>query len=270
MNAPDTQKIDRLLQFILATAGQEDFPNRELGEIHLIKYVYLADLAYARHHNGETYTSLPWKFHHFGPWSDKAFLRIEPALLPIGAEKKMISLENPKYDGEFVRWVLSDDNVHDRLEDQLPLIVTTSVQKYVHRYNAATEDLLHFVYKTWPMLNAKPGEMLDFSIPGHLENEHPEHDEVEETSEGKLSARQKKKKKQAIGDLKKAFKQRLKEKKKKPKIKFTPPPYDDIYFEGLKKLDSLAGEEIKPLKGVASFSEDLWKSKARFDPDVPR
>jgi DNA primase large subunit len=74
----------------------------------------------------------------------------------------------------------------------------------------------------------------------------------------------------AIGDLKKAFKQRLEEKKKKPKIKFSPPPYDDIYFEGLEKLDSLAGEEIEPLKGVASFSDDLWKSKARFDPDVPR
>jgi hypothetical protein len=35
-------------------------------------------------------------------------------------------------------------------------------------------------------------------------------------------ARKEKKKKEAIGDLKKAFKQRLKEKKKKPKIKFTP------------------------------------------------
>jgi hypothetical protein len=62
-----------------------------------------------------------------------------------------------------------------------------------------------------------------------------------------------------------------KEKKKKPKIKFTPPPpYDDIYFEGLKKLDALAGEEIKSLKGVASFSEDLWKTRARFDPYVRR
>ena len=40
----DINKVDQLLKYILAAAGQEDFRNREVGPIHLIKYVYLAGL----------------------------------------------------------------------------------------------------------------------------------------------------------------------------------------------------------------------------------
>jgi hypothetical protein len=44
------------LKYILAAAGQEDYGNREVGPIHLINYVYLADLAFAERHGGETFT----------------------------------------------------------------------------------------------------------------------------------------------------------------------------------------------------------------------
>jgi hypothetical protein len=44
----DIKKIDLLLKFILAAAGQEDTGHRELGPIHLIKYVYLADPAFEK------------------------------------------------------------------------------------------------------------------------------------------------------------------------------------------------------------------------------
>lgn len=261
----DISKIDRLLQFILATAGQEDFGSRELGPIHLIKYIYLADLEHAKHFNGITYTNLLWKFHHFGPWSHEVYSRIEPALLTVGAEKKVIDSE---YDSDFIRWSITDDELYNRLERQLPSIITTSVQVYVHRFNAVTEDLLHFVYKTWPILRAKPGDLLDFSIPDYL-NENKGNYDVIENSSDELSVKQKKKRREALEALKKKFRKKLEDKKGKPKLRFNPPPYDDIYFEGLKTLDDLAGEEIKTSKGVVRFSDDIWKSKARFDPDVP-
>lgn len=82
----------------------------------------------------------------------------------------------------------------------------------------------------------------------------------------------KKKKKQALEALKKKFREKLENKKNERSeraVRLAPPPYDDIYFEGLKTLDLLAGEEIKTLKGIVHFSDDIWKSKARFDPDVP-
>ena len=43
-----SSKIDLLIQYAMLIAGQEDeYFDRRLGPIHLIKYVYLADLAYA-------------------------------------------------------------------------------------------------------------------------------------------------------------------------------------------------------------------------------
>jgi hypothetical protein len=50
----DINKVDLLLKYILATAGQEDLGNREVGPVHLVKYVYLADLVFAEKHGGET------------------------------------------------------------------------------------------------------------------------------------------------------------------------------------------------------------------------
>ena len=43
-----SNKIDLLIQCAILIAGREDdYLDRQLGPIHLIKYVYLADLAYA-------------------------------------------------------------------------------------------------------------------------------------------------------------------------------------------------------------------------------
>ena len=86
----DVSKIDKVIQFALALAGQEDdFKDRSLGPIHLVKYVYLADLIYAER-KGDTFTGVEWKFHNFGPWSLEVFSRIDPALAAIGAERKAL------------------------------------------------------------------------------------------------------------------------------------------------------------------------------------
>ncbi len=82
-------KVDMLIQYALLIAGQEDaFWDRQLGPIHLIKYVYMGDLAYAERNDGETYTGIDWRFYNFGPWSQTVNERIEPALTAIGATKK--------------------------------------------------------------------------------------------------------------------------------------------------------------------------------------
>jgi hypothetical protein len=49
----DQDRIDHVIQLAVLVAGREDDPfDRELGPIHLIKYVYLADLAHAERHGG--------------------------------------------------------------------------------------------------------------------------------------------------------------------------------------------------------------------------
>jgi hypothetical protein len=47
-----------------------------------------------------------------------------------------------------------------------------------------------------------------------------------------------------------------------------PPRYDDVFFEGLAQLDKEAG--ILPAEGeyLADFKEEIWKSKARHDPEL--
>ncbi len=266
MDSQNSQKIDRVLQFSLLTAGQEDFGSRELGPIHLIKYLYLADLEHAKY-KGTPYTNVPWTFYHFGPWDHGAFSRIEPALEAIGARKRTIDSAQSKYEKEFVRWLATDEKLHEELERELPLIVRGVVHKYVHQFNAVTEDLLHYVYTTWPMLNAKPGEALNFNLPDYLRKKKRYGEQDNENEQ--LTVRQQKKRTESIRVVKSEFRKRLKAKRRKPKIRLAPPPYDDIYFEGLKTLDSLAGKEISDISGVVSFSDDIWKSKARFDPDVP-
>jgi len=266
MKKHDTHKIDLLLQYTLLVAGQEDWGNRELGTIHLIKYLYLADLAYSAHHNGETYTGLNWKFYNFGPWSEELYQRIEPALLAIWAEKKVYP--STKYEKDCVRWSMQNDELYDKLDSKLSIILTGAIQSSVHKFGSDTEGLLHFVYKTAPMLQASPGETLDFTP--HISNvQESEQAQKEDTSPIPLTTRQLKKRKEKLSAIRKSLKERLDKKKKQVRFIPTPPRYDDVFFEGVKYLDSLAGEPIEPLEGTLIIADSVWKSKARFDPDVP-
>ncbi|MCP4706124.1 MAG: SocA family protein, partial [candidate division Zixibacteria bacterium] len=158
---PDFHKIDLLIKYVLAVAGQESGWDREIGAIHIVKYIYLADLAYARHHNGETYTGIPWQFHHYGPWSYDLYELIEPILDKVGARKKQIQSE---YDKDFVRWSNTDDNLFDTIDDQIDIIVAGSIQKNHRKFTNSTYDLLHHVYRTKPMLYAAPDEYLNFAL----------------------------------------------------------------------------------------------------------
>jgi len=142
MKKSNTHKIDLLLQYTLLTAGQEDWGSRELGMIHLIKYLYLADLAYSEHHNGEIFTGLNWKFYHFGPWAKELYQRIEPALLAIGAEKKVYP--SKKYEKDCVRWSIQNDELHNELNSKLSVILSGASQSSVHQFGSDTEGLLDY------------------------------------------------------------------------------------------------------------------------------
>lgn len=258
------QHVKKLLQYILACAGQEDdLYSRSLSAIHLIKYLYLADLAYARHHNGETYTGLPWRFYKFGPWCEEVFQEIEPSLSEIGAEK--IRTNHPKYADDFIKWHISDDELFDKLGQELGLAVTGTVQSMVHKYGSDTTGLLHYTYNTKPMLMAAPNEDLDFGTVAFSQQKPRVEVKSGASSTEQLTERQKKKRKEKI----KAFKERIRQKKRLGKKKIIPrdPRYDEVFEEGIAWLDSLAGEPLMTTEGELIISPDSWKSKARFDPE---
>jgi hypothetical protein len=260
--ALNIKRLDGLLQYILTVAGKSDGFDRELGMIHLIKYAYLADLSYARSHHGETYTGIAWTFHHFGPWSIECFKRIEPALKAINANSR--TSESPKYD-DSVRWSADDYELFDESNNKMDLVVAGAVQKYVRKFGNDTYGLLDFVYKTEPMLNAAPEELLDFKHAAIS-------DSGSENEERKLelTARQQKMLRQKLSDFKVQLNKRLDEKVKSRKIAACPlpPRYDEVFFEGLTKLDEAAG--TPPVEGeyLSIFTKDIWKSKARHDPEL--
>ncbi len=256
------KRLDLLLRYILVVAGQNDQYERELGMIHLIKYAYLADLAHATRHNGKTFTGLPWEFYHLGPWAVECHQRIEPALASINATKRIV--ESQEYD-DFIRWSIDDDELFDRLGDQLELTVMSAVQKYMRMFGTDTYVMLDYVYKTQPMLNAAPGEMLNFkyvtAIKKILKGDKPK---------AELTAKQKKLRHQKFMSFKEKLNKNLEQQIQDNRSKTCPlpPRYDEVFFEGMANLDAAAGSPPTEGEYLATFSEDIWKSKSRHDPEV--
>lgn len=260
----DISRVDKIIQYALLVAGEEDdFPDRQLGPIHLIKYVYLADLAYAKNHGGETFTGVKWQFYKFGPWAQEVNQRIEPALLYINAEKKTFP-SNYGDKEEWVRWRATDDNFVDDLESELPFIITATLRRNVHRFGQATPELLAHVYSTEPMLSASPKEFLYFSTFKTL----PQNSLPEKSNNELLSKKKQKNLKANLRNLRLKSAEKLAAKRKKRLVKPPiSPRYDDMYYEGLEWLDSLAGGKIPTGDKAVVFSDSIWKSPARSGDD---
>jgi hypothetical protein len=260
----DIEKVDKIIQYALSVAACDpDYRARELGPIHLLKYVYIADLAYAERNGGQTYTGINWQFYKFGPWAQEVNSRIEPACIAVGADKRTFSYGA---DGEGIRWKMSDTTTCDRLENELNFTVSTAVKRAVHEYNADTPSLLNFVYLTKPMLNAAPGERLDFSFVVPVAQ--ADNGKVPEKEQMTIKAQ--KRRTTELNDARARIQEKLAQKKAAVCTThfIRKPRYDEIFAAGQEWLDSLAGPSIPEIKGNVSFSSDIWKSKARFDPEI--
>jgi len=252
--------VDHVIQFALLAAGRSDeWADRELGPIHLLKYVYLADLAHAERHAGQTYTGAQWQFFHFGPWSAEVHARIAPALSALGASEKRIPSQYGSDD--FVRWSKADDDLFDRLDGQLPLPVAQTVKRDVRRFGKDTAELLHYVYATQPMLRAAPRDTLNFA---DLEP-YPKPSGAPLSELCEPTAKQKKRYEARARETKKRIAASLEAKRaqRAEKTAVPPPRYDEVFAEGVKWLDSLAGPQSGDVEGEATFTDDVWTSAAR-------
>lgn len=261
------KNVDLLIQYALAVASEEDHPyDRELRPIHIIKYCYLADLAYAHSHDGRSFTDAPWQFYHYGPWSRDLFLRVEQAARKIGAEERRFSTARQE---DAVSWSLKRDHGRlEKLEHQIPGEVASAVKQAVHQFGSDTVSLLHHVYTTEPMLSAAPGERLDLT---QEEVNTPPTQVQAQTQESDLRPPQLSK--TAIKRLRKGVQERLREIKERGAARTVRssslPPYDDVFFRGQEWLESLAGEELIQDEGRVSFVDSIWKSSGRREPKLP-
>lgn len=261
----DLNRVDLLLQYALLVAGEEDeYIDRQLGPIHLIKYVYLADLAYARRNEGKTFTGINWQFYKFGPWSQAVNERIEPALLAIGADKKTFPSNYEDRD-DWVRWSLRDERILEEKERILPTSITMHLKRDVHKFGKDTPGLLDYVYSTKPMLSAAPNDYLDFSLTA--EGESNTVDDPQRLRIDNLSEKKRKKLKERM----RALQEKHKSRGPKALRLVNPvknPRYDEIYEEGIAWLDDLAGQKLTPGEKVAEFTDEVWESSTRKGGDV--
>jgi hypothetical protein len=115
------------------------------------------------------------------------------------------------------------------------------------------------------MLCAAPGEFLDFSILITPPKDLSQKQSIDEP----LSIKKQKTLKANLRNLRTQNAERLSAKRKK--LLVTPPMsprYDDIYFEGLKWLNSLAGENIQIGEKDVVFADSIWKSPSRCGDDL--
>ncbi len=262
----DLEKVDLLIKFALAAAGRQDPGQQELGPIHLVKYVYLADLAYAEKHGGETFTGIPWRFHHYGPWAVEVYTRIGPVTRAVGASERIF----PSFyrDEDVVRWTLRDDELYEELDARLPVDVGRAIRAAVRTFGTDTYRLLDHVYKTAPMLRSAPGEPLDFCLSGTAVAERiPTYAAAPKAIS--LSTKEKKRRKESLENLRAKIQERLRSPKARELVAPPAPRYDEVFMEGQRWLDALAGDPLEPCEGELEFSDAIWKSSCRSDPGGP-
>jgi hypothetical protein len=249
MNA---ERVDQIIEYALAVAAHADgVLERELGPIHLVKLVYLADLAHAQRHGGATFTETPWRFYHFGPWHPEVWKRSEAVPPAIGALERRFQSD---YEKEGVRWHLDDEERSAtrmaELERALPLEVCAAVAQAVRRFGNDTKALLQWVYVTPPMLRAAPGEELRFEAVQST----GEHVHYVAERPAALTPKQEKRRKQALDDLRDRIQAKLHQPRARQLVEPSPQPrYDDEYERGVRWLDSLAGESVPPSSGQLTF-----------------
>jgi uncharacterized phage-associated protein len=140
-------KVQAVIELILERCDQERF--LPPLKTRLVKLIYLSEVEYFRR-TGQRLTSLKWKFYHYGPYA--------PALSPL--------LGNPDVDA--LPTVISELLARSPIA-RAPSAdhqIEKAVCDVVHDWgNADLNTLLDYVYfDTEPMLGARRGEWLDFSV----------------------------------------------------------------------------------------------------------
>ena len=248
-------RVDHVLEFALLVAGRADeYQDRFLGPIHLIKYVYLADLAFAERNSGETYTRIPWRFFHFGPWAGEVNDRIKVVTNQVDVVEQTFE---SKYGDDRTMWSMNDEEAFERVEQSLHVHVSLTVKRMVQKFGHDTVGLLHFVYLTPPMLRASPGETLDFHVA-------PPEGVAEPVRRPPMSERQRKKRAERIREGRELLKKKLEAPVTATMV--TPQPrYDEVFDQGVAWLEALAGEPLSVRAGEVLVDESVWKSPARGD-----
>ena len=211
----------------------------KLTTLRLVKFLYLADLYHARFSKGKTLTGWPWAFVYFGPWCREVNQSIENA-----AKHQLVVAQefSSTYDDEkdYRLFWLDETSEEPKIIDALPTYVWSRLQWAIQKWADDSYGLLDYVYfETEPMIEAKPGAVLDFSqarMP-----EIPKKVEMKKIPRAKMDEAKK-----ALARLGEKYKNGLSSRPRQG-------PTDTVFREFVSKLDE---EDLETgLEGTADLAE---------------
>jgi hypothetical protein len=189
----------------------------------LVKFIYLLDVYTAEESSGLPVSGIEWRFLHFGPFS----AQITTALDEMSIQRMIFAdhREAQESDKEFVLYDLSSSQrAGDLRQIGIQGSIQLRLQADIKRYAKDLPRLLDYVYfRTSPMANAEPGDVLDFSGCRKMVPE-----DLRTVQMNKLRPKARKKAREKLRELIKA---------RKSQGKVEQGPYDEAYFSALNMLD---------------------------------
>lgn len=156
MSGVDPQE---LLRAIIAAMQQEGAtPTRT----RLVKFLFLADLIWARYHGGATATGWNWYVDKFGPCATAALQLLDDGVAEGWLTETLYGRNEPDETGpvaKIYRLAQNDNGVPPQLPPGLG-----KLRSLVKKYGGDTNRLLHFTYgDTEVMVGMTSGKKIDFS-----------------------------------------------------------------------------------------------------------
>jgi len=226
---------EQLVQYITWLASER---GEVLTPVRLVKFLYLADLYYARYFQGETLTKWPWRFVHYGPFCGQALEAIERATKTNLIEA--IPFESKFDDEEHFYYRCRREEDH-QLNKILPASVTLPLENAIKKWAGDTYQLLDYVYfETEPMEKVSYQDKLDFS-----KAKKPEI--ISQIEMRPLSKEKIKKAKEAIRKLKESWMGQQED------TNAVEPIYDKLYYQALEIMEE---EDLVEISGVAEIKLD--------------
>jgi hypothetical protein len=211
--------VDTLIPAIVTWIADHD---SYATKTKLLKLLYLFDVEYYRQHRS-TFTGFAWKFFHLGPWASE----YDPALSGLVAHGILSEQRSncSEYDTAFYK---PGEHVSTRCAVTTVQDESTLLEVLKRWGTRTTGEILNYVYfQTEPMEAGIRNQLLDFSV---ISMDRPA--VYSRSSSGKSPAE--------IRKLRAQFERQRAEKKatEQRPFTFTPPRYDDEYFEAMAQLES--------------------------------
>jgi hypothetical protein len=232
MAPPDPPQLVLLIVWLARQRGES------LTTLRLVKYLYLADLYWAREHEGQTLTGWPWGFVHYGPFTGEALDAIQYAV-----RTGLVAAQpfRSKYTDEERHLYTVEDDRAAALADSLPDTVLGPLRDTIRRWADDTPALLDYVYfHTEPMAEARPGERLDFTKAVKTEDPRP-------VQMRQLSGHQIRKAKEAA----RALAARYRKSVEAARVHEAAALYDDDFVNALRAMGDAEPSRSEPVKGTA-------------------